>query len=127
MMELLGKKLAVAALLGAMVLPAVGAVAADNNGNPAVSVTADTLEYNGKTQVATATGNVVIVRDQATMTGNKAVYNLKTAEADMEGNVSVQQPDMQLNADKGQVHTVTATVTDSGYYQKSAQDTYSPN
>ena len=99
MMELLGKKLAVAALLGAMVLPAVGAVAADNNGNPAVSVTADTLEYNGKTQVATATGNVVIVRDQATMTGNKAVYNLKTAEADMEGNVSIQQPDMQLNAD----------------------------
>ena len=96
MMKSLGKKLAVAALLGAMVLPAVGAVAADNNGNPAVSVTADTLEYNGKTQVATATGNVVIVRDQATMTGNKAVYNLKTAEADMEGNVSIQQPDICL-------------------------------
>ena len=118
-MELLGKKLAVAALLGAMVLPAVGAVAADNNGNPAVSVTADTLEYNGKTQVATATGNVVIVRDQATMTGNKAVYNLKTAEADMEGNVSIQQPDMQLNADK--VHStnknyVVATGSVRGVY-----------
>ena len=56
-------------------------MAADNNGNPAVSVTADKLEYNGKTQVATATGNVVIVRDQATMTGNKGVYNLKTSEA----------------------------------------------
>ena len=111
MMELLGKKLAVAALLGAMVLPAVGAVAADNNGNPAVSVTADTLEYNGKTQVATATGNVVIVRDQATMTGNKAVYNLKTAEADMEGNVSIQQPDMQLNADK--VHSTNKNYVDA--------------
>ena len=95
MMDLLGKKLAAAALMGAMILPAAGALAADNNGNPAVSVTADTLEYNGKTQVATATGNVVIVRDQATMTGNKAVYNLKTAEADMEGNVAVQQPNMQ--------------------------------
>ena len=77
MMDLLGKKLAAAALMGAMILPAAGALAADNNGNPAVSVTADTLEYNGKTQVATATGNVVIVRDQATMTGNKAVYKYK--------------------------------------------------
>lgn len=119
MMDLLGKKLAAAALMGAMILPAAGALAADNNGNPAVSVTADTLEYNGKTQVATATGNVVIVRDQATMTGNKAVYNLKTAEADMEGNVSVQQPDMQLNADK--VHStnknyVVATGSVRGVY-----------
>ena len=84
-MDLLGKKLAAAALMGDMILPAAGALAADNDGNPAVSVTADTLEYNGKTQVATATGNVVIVRDQATMTGNKGVYNLKTSEADMEG------------------------------------------
>lgn len=119
MMDLLGKKLAAAALMGAMILPAAGALAADNDGNPAVSVTADTLEYNGKTQVATATGNVVIVRDQATMTGNKAVYNLKTAEADMEGNVSVQQPDMQLNADK--VHStnknyVVATGSVRGVY-----------
>ena len=43
-MDLLGKKLAAAALMGAMILPAAGALAADNDGNPAVSVTADTLE-----------------------------------------------------------------------------------
>lgn len=84
MMELLARKLAVAALIGSLILPSAGVIAADNNGNSAVSVTADKLEYNGKTQVATATGNVVIVRDQATMTGNKGVYNLKTSEADME-------------------------------------------
>lgn len=100
MMELLARKLAVAALIGSLILPSAGVIAADNNGNSAVSVTADKLEYNGKTQVATATGNVVIVRDQATMTGNKGVYNLKTSEADMEGNVAVQQPNMQLNSDK---------------------------
>ena len=100
MIEFLGRKLAAAALIGSLILPSAGVMAADNNGNPAVSVTADKLEYNGKTQVATATGNVVIVRDQATMTGNKVVYNLKTSEADMEGNVAVQQPNMQLNSDK---------------------------
>ncbi|MCH4166227.1 MAG: LPS export ABC transporter periplasmic protein LptC [Megasphaera sp.] len=94
-----------AALLGFLIFPAVGLMAADGGTNsqsaqPAVSVTADKLEYNGKTQVATATGNVVIVRDKATMTGNKAVYNLKSAEADMEGNVVVEQPDMHLDANK---------------------------
>ncbi|WP_301859844.1 LptA/OstA family protein [uncultured Megasphaera sp.] len=97
MIQGIQKVLLAVAAAGLMSLPASGLMAADA---PSVSVTADRLEYNGKTQVATATGNVVIVRDQATMTGNHAVYNLKTAEADMEGNVAVQQPDMQLNADK---------------------------
>lgn len=113
------KQVAAFILSAALFLPAAGVLAADN-GNPAVSVTADTLVYDGKTQVATATGNVVIVRDQATMTGNKATYNLKTAEADMEGNVAVQQPDMQLNADK--IHStnknyIVATGTVRGVYQ----------
>lgn len=115
------KKMTAAALSVSLLLPAASVLAADNtSGNPAVSVTADTLVYDGKTQVATATGNVVIIRDQATMTGNKAVYNLKTAEADMEGNVAVQQPDMQLNADK--IHStnknyIVATGTVRGIYQ----------
>ncbi|MCH4179257.1 MAG: LPS export ABC transporter periplasmic protein LptC [Megasphaera sp.] len=94
-----------AVLLGLLALPAANMITAageqnGQSGQPAVSVTADKLEYDGKTQVATATGNVVIVRDQATMTGNKAVYNLKSAEADMEGNVVVEQPNMHIDADK---------------------------
>ncbi|WP_083615778.1 LptA/OstA family protein [Megasphaera cerevisiae] len=97
MIQQLRKKVLVAVIMGIMLMPVSGSIAADN---PAVSVTADALEYNGKTQVATATGNVVIVREQATMTGDKAIYNLKTAEADMEGNVSVQQPEMNLTASK---------------------------
>lgn len=86
-----------AALAALCIIPAAGSLAVDN---PSVSVTADKLDYDGKTQVATATGNVVIVRDQATMSGDKATYNLQTAEADMEGSVSISQLDMQLNADK---------------------------
>lgn len=50
MMELLARKLAVAALIGSLILPSAGVIAADNNGNSAVSVTADKLEYNGKTR-----------------------------------------------------------------------------
>lgn len=80
-----------------LLIPAAAALAADN---PSISVTADKLEYNGKTQVAKATGNVVIVRDQATLTGDVATYNLKTQEADMEGNVTAEQPDMHMTAEK---------------------------
>ena len=90
-------KILAAVMVSAMLLPAAVTIAADN---PSVSVTADKLEYNGKTQIAKATGNVVIIRDQATLTGNVATYNLKTAEADMEGNVTAQQPDMHMTADK---------------------------
>ena len=117
MMKGLRNKIVAAAVLGLMTVPVLGLGAADN---PAVSVTADKLEYNGKTQVATATGNVVIVRDQATMNGDKATYNLKTAEADLEGNVIVQQPDMHLTSDK--LHStnrnyVIATGSVRGIYQ----------
>ncbi len=116
MIQEIQKKIIAAVLMGLLSLPAAGLLAADN---PSVSVTADRLEYNGKTQVATAKGNVVIVRDQATMSGDTAVYNLKTSEADMEGNVSVQQPDMQLHAAK--LHStnrnyVIATGTVRGVY-----------
>jgi lipopolysaccharide export system protein LptA len=93
------QKIIGALLMGVMIIPAVGIIAADKD-NPSVSVTADKLSFDGKSYVATATGNVVILRDQAKMTGNKAVYNLKSAEADMEGNVSVEQPNMHLTSAK---------------------------
>lgn len=80
-----------------MSVPSLSTVAAPQ---PAISVTADQLQYDGKTQVATAKGNVVIVRDNATMTGATAMYNLKTAEADLDGGVTVEQPDMHVTAQK---------------------------
>lgn len=118
MMQYIRSKILTAVLAGVMLIPSLGMGAEDTH-TSSVSVTADTLVYDGKTQVATATGNVVIVRDQATMTGNQASYNLETAEADMEGNVAVQQPDMQLNADK--VHStnrnyIVATGSVRGVY-----------
>ncbi|ERT60506.1 LPS ABC transporter substrate-binding protein LptA [Megasphaera vaginalis (ex Srinivasan et al. 2021)] len=99
-----------------LTVPLVAAWAA----GPSISVTADRLSYDGKTQVATASGNVVIVRDQTTMTGDTAVYHLKTAEADVEGNVAVEQPDMHLTANK--LHStnrnyVVATGDVKGVYQ----------
>ena len=97
MKQKLYMKILAAVMTSTMLLPAAVTIAADN---PSVSVTADKLEYNGKTQIAKETGNVVIVRDQATLTGNVATYNLKTAEADMEGNVTAQQPDMHMTSDK---------------------------
>ena len=97
MKQKLYMKILAAVMTSAMLLPAAVTIAADN---PSVSVTADKLEYNGKTQIAKATGNVVIVRDQATLTGNVATYNLKTAEADMEGNVTAQQTDLHRTSDK---------------------------
>lgn len=117
MKQKLQKKLLTMALAGMVLIPVLG-MCAEESGY-VVSVTADTLEYDGKTQVATAKGNVVIVRDQATMTGDTAVYNLKTAEADMEGNVALQQPNMTLQADK--VHStdrnyVVATGTVRGTF-----------
>jgi len=81
----------------AVSVPSLSTVAAPQ---PAISVTADQLQYDGKTQVATAKGNVVIVRDNATMTGATAMYNLKTAEADLDGGVTVEQPDMHVTAQK---------------------------
>jgi lipopolysaccharide export system protein LptA len=115
----IAKKIIVAVLLGMSIIPAVGTIAADQD-NPSISVTADTLNFDGKTYVATATGNVIITRGEATMTGNKAVYNLKSAEADMEGNVSVHQPDLQMTAQK--LHStdknyVVATGDVAGTYQ----------
>jgi lipopolysaccharide export system protein LptA len=106
-------------LLGAMMIPAAGTIAADNE-NPAVSVTADKLSYDGKNYVATATGNVVIVRDQATMTGDQAVYNLKSAEADMEGHAAVEQPNMHMTSDKlhsSNKNYVVATGNVNGVYE----------
>ena len=93
----LRNRIITAVVLGLMISTAAMIMAEDN---PSISVTADKLSYNGKTYVATATGNVVITRGTATMTGNQAVYNLKTAEADMDGNVSVDQPDMHVTAQK---------------------------
>ena len=116
----MNKKIIAALLMGSLLVPAIGILAEDGNNNPSVSVTADTLNFDGKTYVATATGNVVITRDQAKMTGNKAVYNLKSAEADMEGNVSVEQPDMHLTSQK--LHStnknyVVATGNVAGTYE----------
>lgn len=106
-----------AAVLGLIIIPAAGLWAADSQ---PVSVTADKLEYDGKNQIAKASGNVVIVRGEATMNGDRAVYNLRTAEADVEGNVVVQQPDMHMTSDK--LHTadqnyIVATGSVRGTYE----------
>ena len=53
MMRLQNRKILAAVVAALLLIPAALSIAADG---PSVSVTADRLDYNGKTQVATATG-----------------------------------------------------------------------
>lgn len=77
------------ALLGAMV-----AFAAPE----ATSITADELAYDGKSRVATATGNVVVTRGDQVMTGSTGWYNLDTSEAYLSGGVQMNGPDTSMSA-----------------------------
>ena len=68
----LRNRIITAVVMGLMISTAAMIMAEDN---PSISVTADKLSYNGKTYVATATGNVVITRGTATMTLGGALGN----------------------------------------------------
>ncbi len=62
-------------------------VLAAPNGN--IMITADKLAFDGKNSVASATGNVVITKDDKTMTGASGWYNTKNQEAFLTGGVSM--------------------------------------
>ena len=82
-----------AALLGAA-LTAGTIYAADE---PA-ELNADSVEYSMKTGVITATGNVVMKRGTATVTGAKATYNTKTKEGMVSGGVTAVKDDMRMTS-----------------------------
>lgn len=84
--------LAVVGLISAMAIP----VWAEQS--PNLAITADTLSYDGTTGKASATGNIVITKDDKVMTGATGWYNTKTEEAYLGGGVSMMGTNMSLSA-----------------------------
>lgn len=89
------------AVISAMMMLSVTAWAA--NEGP-LTISADTLSYDGNTGRAEASGNVVITQQDKTMTGANGWYNTKTREAALEGGVSMIGNNMAMSAQS--VHSV---------------------
>ncbi|WP_156458118.1 LPS-assembly protein LptD [Devosia epidermidihirudinis] len=62
------------------------------NPSAPTAVEAATLAFDAKSNVITATGNVVLKADGYTLSGNNLVYNRVTRDLRMTGNVSVRDP-----------------------------------
>jgi len=63
-----------------------------------VDLTADTVEYNSKSGLITAKGNVVMLQDGARISGAEAQYNSGTQEGMVTGNVVADKEDMHMTA-----------------------------
>lgn len=62
------------------------------------SLDGDTVDYDTKTGVVVATGNVLMVKGNTRIAGAKAVYNTKTMEGNVTGGVIAQKEDMRITA-----------------------------
>ena len=89
------------AVISAMMLLSVTALAA--NEGP-LTISADTLSYDGNTGRAEASGNVVITQQDKTITGANGWYNTKTREASLDGGVSLIGSNMAMSAQS--VHSI---------------------
>lgn len=89
------------AIISAMMLLSVTAWAA--NEGP-LTISADTLSYDGNTGRAEASGNVVITQQDKTITGANGWYNTKTREASLDGGVSLIGSNMAMSAQS--VHSI---------------------
>ena len=89
------------AVISAMMLLSVTAWAA--NEEP-LTISADTLSYDGNTGRAEASGNVVITQQDKTITGANGWYNTKTREASLDGGVSLIGSNMAMSAQS--VHSI---------------------
>ena len=88
-------------IISAMMLLSVTAWAA--NEGP-LTISADTLSYDGNTGRAEASGNVVITQQDKTITGANGWYNTKTREASLDGGVSLIGSNMAMSAQS--VHSI---------------------
>lgn len=83
----------------AAVLIAIGTISGIYaQGASQVELSADAIEYNSKTGVMVAQGNVRLVRDKAVMTGATAEYNTNSKEAYIYGGVQIVREDSTLTA-----------------------------
>ena len=65
-----------------------------------LNVKADRQEYNVKTQIFTATGNVVVVYQQSELKADKVELNLKTQQAVADGNIFFTRGDQKLRGSR---------------------------
>lgn len=91
------KKLATLLLLGMLSATIVSAQAA--NDNQPVEISGDTIEYNSKTQVTTAVGNVNIKRVDGDAQAARAEYNLKQEVGQLTGNVRMKYNDVTIKCE----------------------------
>ena len=89
------------AVISAMMLLSVTAWAASEG---PLTISADTLSYDGNTGRAEASGNVVITQQDKTITGANGWYNTKTREASLDGGVSLIGSNMAMSAQS--VHSI---------------------
>lgn len=66
--------------------------------NVPISITADTLEYDGQSGEARADGNVVVIRDQEVLKAPTATFNIKTESGQFTGGVVMTGPELNLTA-----------------------------
>ena len=76
-----------------------GVIHAAGNPEPS-SLDADVVEYDMKTGVVTAEGNVLMKRGVSKIAGAKAAYNTNTQEGMVEGNVVAVREDMRVTCEK---------------------------
>ena len=91
------KKLTGLLLAGLLCTTLVSAQAATEN--QPVEISADTIDYNSKTQITTAVGNVNIKRVDGNAQAERAEYNLKQQVGQLTGNVNMQYNDVTIKCE----------------------------
>ena len=91
------KKIFAAAVIATAVT--TGALAAEKNNEPS-ELNADAVDYNTKTGIVKARGNVLLKHGTGRATGKRAMYNTKTQEAYLIGDVIVVRDDLRMTCDK---------------------------
>ena len=101
------KKSKIGKMLGTLALAALllagsqqaGVLHAADSPEPS-SLDADMVEYDMKTGVVTAEGNVLMKRGISRIAGARAAYNINTQEGMVEGNVVAVREDMRVTCEK---------------------------
>ncbi|WP_019878358.1 LptA/OstA family protein [Succinispira mobilis] len=90
------KKLAAVLTVGMLCATLVSAQTTENQ---PVEISGDTIEYNSKTQITTAVGNVNIKRVDGNAQAARAEYNLKQEIGQLTGNVRMQYNDVTIKCE----------------------------
>lgn len=85
-----------------------------------LTISADQLSYDGKTKIATASGNVVIENADKTMIGSSGWYNTDTRDAFLTGGVTVAGPDMAARASEVNTYGDDRMVAQGSVFLKKA-------